>query len=187
MKSTKQKLTLKEIKTTYAIFWRSYVKFKGITGRRVYTITWLINFLISIILGALVYASFVAIFLNNSAAPTIFFIAVVLLAIWGIGCFLPQLALTIRRLRDIGLSFWWYIAKLIVVSIFHNGLFSWLIELAFLTIMFLPSQLFGHRQITPAVEQQTSHDDASLVEDSQPSSSSDESTTTTNDPTELDE
>lgn len=173
MKTAKKKLTFKEISTTYADFWRGYFKFKGVTGRRAYGITFIINLLIIAILGVLFlwFVGWLLLSQNNPTSMLVFYSITALLAVWVIGSALPQITLTIRRLRDVGLSFWWYLAKVVLVGLVqlsnsYGNLLGWVIELVFLFIMFRPSHSFGHKLATvrtskntiPATEQLTSAD-----------------------------
>lgn len=86
---------------------QKYVTFSGRASRSEYW--WFILFytLVMAVLGGL----FAATGMNmQTGQPTTFgFILIAIMAIFGLGIFLPSLAVTIRRMHDRNLSGWWYL------------------------------------------------------------------------------
>ncbi|TYC50970.1 DUF805 domain-containing protein [Weissella muntiaci] len=87
----------------YADFWKNYVNFTGTASRSQYWYAYLWNAIIIALLvaamlgGALVTGSF-----SESSAPIPSIIAIVILGLFLIALIIPNLSITIRRLRDGG-------------------------------------------------------------------------------------
>ncbi len=82
----------------YSDFWRNYANFSGRTSRAGYWTVWLINTIISFLLGLL-----------GNYIPAVSFVA----GIYSLAILIPSLAICIRRLRDAGYSWGWYFLNLI--------------------------------------------------------------------------
>lgn len=82
----------------YVNFWKNFANFSDRTTVRGYWMAFLVNFLISMVLGALV-----------KAVPTIAFVS----GIYSLAAFIPGLAIVVRRLRDAGKSWAWMFINLI--------------------------------------------------------------------------
>ena len=94
--------------TGYTAFWKRYVDFKGVTSRKDYWITTLINFIISTILGLLPR---VDIPMGDQIVPYPIFTT-----IFGLAILIPAIAITVRRLHDARLSGLFYLLILIPVA-----------------------------------------------------------------------
>lgn len=85
---------------SYVKFWTNYVNFNGRTSRKDYWITVLINFVISLVLSAICGA------IENNILAILFSLATLV----------PGLALSIRRMHDIGKSGFWILVSLIPLA-----------------------------------------------------------------------
>ena len=83
---------------------KQYTRFNGRARRKEYWYFGLINFFIYLLLS----------FLDRAIASQSTGIGL-LWAIYFLGIFLPSLAVTIRRLHDIGKSGWWYLISLVPI------------------------------------------------------------------------
>ena len=81
----------------YKKFWANYTNFSGVTSRRDYWLFVLAQFLI-VMAWVLIMASTAAISGDETAIYPIFFI----IGIYWLACFIPSVAIQIRRLRDAG-------------------------------------------------------------------------------------
>jgi uncharacterized membrane protein YhaH (DUF805 family) len=111
----------------YAAVLKKYADFSGRARRKEYWMFYLCNFLITIIPTAILYyyliisykdmiyynANNFGYMSNNSGyIPTtgfgaMYYICIILLSVYGLAVFLPGIALTVRRLHDIGKSGGW--------------------------------------------------------------------------------
>jgi uncharacterized membrane protein YhaH (DUF805 family) len=71
----------------YIAMWQNYANFKDRTNLRGYWMPMLINFIVCIILGAIV-----------SAVPLLSIVSI----LYALAIFVPGLAITVRRLKDMG-------------------------------------------------------------------------------------
>lgn len=78
--------------------WRNYVNFSDRTTVRGYWMAALINFLIGLLIGALI-----------QTIPALTFVG----SVYSLAAFLPALGLTVRRLRDAGKGWTWIFINLI--------------------------------------------------------------------------
>jgi uncharacterized membrane protein YhaH (DUF805 family) len=88
----------------------NYANFDGRASRSEYWYFALFNFLIMIFLYII---SGIGFFMaassdDGSAGGIISILASILMVIYGLGTFIPSLAVAVRRLHDIGKSGWWY-------------------------------------------------------------------------------
>jgi uncharacterized membrane protein YhaH (DUF805 family) len=77
---------------------KQYADFEGRARRKEYWMFVLINFVIVMTLYALLFGGIF------SDAPEIFITSIVVLCVYGLGTFIPSLAVAVRRLHDIGKS-----------------------------------------------------------------------------------
>ncbi len=94
----------------YINMWTNYATFSGRTRRRDFWMAYLVNIIISFILGIL---ASIASFFN------------ILIGLYGLAIIVPSLALCWRRLHDIGKSGGWYFIALVPAV-------GWIILLVFL-------------------------------------------------------
>ncbi|MNI51710.1 Inner membrane protein YhaI [compost metagenome] len=91
---------------------KNYVGFSGRARRKEYWMFNLFNSLIMLILYIPLFASVASMIVNGepsgsgSAFSFVFFL-------YALALFLPSLAVTVRRLHDIGKSGWWYLISLV--------------------------------------------------------------------------
>lgn len=74
--------------TAYKDFWLKYIDFEGVTSRAGYWMVFLINFIISAVLGAFYYI------------PVAGQVFTYLDGVWGLITLIPSLAIAARRLHD---------------------------------------------------------------------------------------
>jgi uncharacterized membrane protein YhaH (DUF805 family) len=77
----------------YITVWRKYADFSGRARRKEYWMFTLFNFIITMVLTVLVLIPFVGF---------------ILMGLYGLALIIPALAVTVRRLHDLGKSGWWY-------------------------------------------------------------------------------
>ena len=65
----------------------------------------------------------------------LFWLGAVILGFWWLGTIIPNLALTVRRFHDCGLSGWAYVGLTVLSAIPYIGLLA---SLAYLAVLFLP-------------------------------------------------
>jgi uncharacterized membrane protein YhaH (DUF805 family) len=97
----------------------NYANFDGRASRSEYWYYALFNFIVII---AFYILSTIGIFMaassdDGSAGGAISIISTIAMALWGLGTFIPSLAVAVRRLHDIGKSGWWYFIVLIPCGI----------------------------------------------------------------------
>lgn len=93
----------------YKKFWKGYVDFTGCSTRSDYWFAYLVNALITWCLYILVaVVGIIASSIDSSALLIISLIIGLIMWVYTIGAFLPGLAVTVRRLHDVG-SNWLYI------------------------------------------------------------------------------
>lgn len=102
-------------------FWEKGLDFKGRTSRKDYWMTVLTMFIASIIIGFVLGLFFPFSYNVNYVTGDIQTsgsqIGILISAVWEIAVIIPSLAMTIRRLHDIGKSGWWiFIACIPVVG-----------------------------------------------------------------------
>lgn len=82
----------------YKEFWTNYANFKGITTRRGYWMAYLMNFIVSTVLGII-----------TAIIPVLSFIT----WIYSLAVIIPSLSIAVRRLRDAGKGWGWLFINLI--------------------------------------------------------------------------
>lgn len=85
------------------LFFRNYVNFQGRSSRGAYWWALLFYILVDVVLSLLIRA----------VGPSLS----VLMGLWGLAVILPSIALSIRRLHDIGRSAWWLLLVLTGVGV----------------------------------------------------------------------
>ena len=91
----------------YLESWKRAFDFSGRSRRREFWLPYLINIVIVMVLD---FLAIVTTARNPRGSVSIFFI---ILAIYALAYLIPTLALTVRRLHDMGKSGWWYFISLI--------------------------------------------------------------------------
>jgi uncharacterized membrane protein YhaH (DUF805 family) len=92
----------------YRMVWQKYAQFDGRSRRKEYWMFTLINFLVYV---ALIACILVAYFAAQSTAAGIAF--GVICCLYGLAAIIPGLAVTVRRLHDIGRTGWWLLICLV--------------------------------------------------------------------------
>jgi uncharacterized membrane protein YhaH (DUF805 family) len=92
----------------YRLVWQRFAEFDGRSRRKEYWMFQLINLLIALVFCACIFAAFFAV--RGSAvgiALGIFY------CLYGLAAIIPSLAVTVRRLHDIGRTGWWLLISFI--------------------------------------------------------------------------
>jgi uncharacterized membrane protein YhaH (DUF805 family) len=92
----------------YRMVWQKYAQFDGRSRRTEYWMFALINLLISMALGACILVSFLS---TRAFAVGIAF--AVIAGLYSLASIVPGLAVSVRRLHDIGRSGWWLLIDLV--------------------------------------------------------------------------
>ncbi len=92
---------------SYALFWKNYINFSGRTRRSDYWQFVLVNFIIAMLLGVL---SFI---LYTAANLSPYLINRLVIGAYALATLIPNLAIQIRRLHDIGKD-WYYIFFILI-------------------------------------------------------------------------
>jgi len=97
----------------YLKVWKQYADFSGRARRTEYWMFYLFN--VIIIFLFCIVAGIVAAGVTAAAgdASLILFMVMIPLIIYGLAVFIPDLAVTVRRLHDTGKSGWWFFIQLI--------------------------------------------------------------------------
>ena len=82
-------------------FFSKYFDFSGRTSRKDFWLTWLLLFLLTIVIGVI-----------TAVVPVLGFVT----WIWSLIILIPSLAMGARRLRDAGFSPWWLLLLLIGIG-----------------------------------------------------------------------
>ncbi|HTV83262.1 MAG TPA: DUF805 domain-containing protein [Acidobacteriaceae bacterium] len=93
----------------YRMAWQRYAQFDGRSHRKEYWMFVLINLIVSLILCA-------GIFVARSYAVTI--ACGIVCCLYGLAAIVPGLAVSVRRLHDIGRSGWWLLIDFIPLGCF---------------------------------------------------------------------
>jgi len=96
----------------YRMVWQKYAQFDGRSRRKEYWMFALVNVLISI---ALCVAILVGYATRNSAVDIVFGI---LCCLYGLAGLIPGIAVSVRRLHDIGRSGWWLLIDFVPFGCF---------------------------------------------------------------------
>lgn len=112
----------------YKKYWKQYVDFQSTSSRSDFWWTMLVNFLINFVLTIIFIVTIIGSLVGNKAANIVIanhglfaiaMISMIALMIYSLATIIPTIALSIRRIRDTGLSPWWYLLQL--VSIFGSS------------------------------------------------------------------
>lgn len=107
----------------YKSFWKNYFNFKGRATRKEYWFVVLWNCIITLPLSIGLIAAVVSLVYWDLRATEVDFsssgfiwtlILSVLLILYTLATFIPNLSLVIRRFHDVGLSGWWYVGLYIL-------------------------------------------------------------------------
>lgn len=135
---------------------RRYVDFTGRSRRTEFWMFQLLNLIVYAVIMAIFFAGFPWEFMDAAAGTPpaelqdpddvfglfgpLFWIGMGLAVIWGLGTFIPHLAVTVRRLHDRGMSGWWYGGLLLFSFIPFIGGLAILGYLVIFVIMLLPGE-----------------------------------------------
>jgi uncharacterized membrane protein YhaH (DUF805 family) len=137
---------------------RRYAEFSGRSRRKEFWMFQLLNVIVVAVLYSLLFAGGAGSLLGLGATPgapvnaenlqqvslgPVFWIAVVLLAIWGLGTIIPSIALAVRRLHDRNVSGWYllgFIVAVIVLSMIPvlGTILVFAAEIGYIVFMALP-------------------------------------------------
>ena len=98
--------------SAYASMFKKYAKFKGRSRRKEYWLAWLMNMIITLVMMVIMYAPIISDIVNygeptmDSAAGAGIIIIALVLYIYVLALMIPSIAMTVRRLHDIGKSGW---------------------------------------------------------------------------------
>lgn len=92
----------------YRMVWEKYAQFEGRSRRKEYWMFQLINTLVSMALCG----GSIGLFFAGRGQSTAIAMGI-LCGLYGVASFVPSLAVTVRRLHDIGRSGWWLLISLI--------------------------------------------------------------------------
>lgn len=133
------------MKEAYVSFWRNYVNFRGKSTRSEYWVPTLVHTFLLLLAMVLMYTT------KNSEAPFAILLMVIVV-LFGIASFLPSMAVTARRLHDVGRSakmlIIYYVLSFIAgafenmnsfVGIVFNALFA-IVAIYILVLTILPSR-----------------------------------------------
>lgn len=95
------------------VVFENYANFNGRARRSEYWYFYLCNFIISLVFGLLIL--FVGSNSGNGAFGTAFYALYGILCIYGLLIIIPTIAVSVRRLHDIGKSGWYYLVGFIPV------------------------------------------------------------------------
>lgn len=91
----------------YVSFWKNYVNFSGRTSRAGYWFAMLCNAIIAIILYGIMIAG------AASESGGMIVAGYALLALYGLATLIPNIAIAVRRLHDIGKGGVWYLIQFV--------------------------------------------------------------------------
>lgn len=121
---------------------KRYAQFSGRSRRKEYWMFLLLNVIVYVVLGALLFAGGMGeAFLGDDlgAADPEFgvlgTIAMLLIGLWALGTIIPNIALQVRRLHDLGFTGWIYLGVILAGFI---PIIGGLIQLGFLVWMAVP-------------------------------------------------
>lgn len=95
----------------YLAVLKKYAVFDGRARRKEYWYFVLFNFLIA--LGLLIAGAIIGATLTGTDSAAFPVITLVPVSLYGLAMIIPSIAVTVRRLHDIGFSGWWYLITLI--------------------------------------------------------------------------
>jgi uncharacterized membrane protein YhaH (DUF805 family) len=119
---------------------KRYADFTGRSRRMEYWMFMLLNILVYLVLGALMFAGGfdLAAMSDPTAVPEepgiLFWIGAGLLGLWLLAVLVPGIAVTVRRLHDRDMSGWWYLG---IIALSLLPLIGTVISLGFLVLMLL--------------------------------------------------
>lgn len=122
---------------------KRYAEFTGRSRRMEYWSFALLNFIVYIVLGGLMFAGgFSALMMADPAAMSappelggLFYVGAGLLGLYGLAVLIPSIAVAIRRLHDRDMSGWWLLGFIVGSMIPFVGFVA---SIAMLVIMLLP-------------------------------------------------
>ena len=132
--------------------YRRYADFSGRSQRKEYWMFTLFSVLVATVLVVLMIAGGFNFFAEaEDMQPNVLgYIAVAVLAVFGLGSFIPSLAVAVRRFHDRDMSGWWVLGFGILSNI---PLIGWIASIANLVIMALPgtpgANRFGDDPLNP--------------------------------------
>lgn len=149
----------------YKNYWKNYAKFSGVTSRAGYwwvvlanTIIYTILVVFALFWGSDLLHSIISGNINNTInkfSSYIFLFLVLTIIIYAISTIIPNFSLLFRRIRDTGLSAWWFILlplSFLCAAISQIDDFKWLsviqciIEIIIFVIKLLPTKAFNKQE-----------------------------------------
>lgn len=101
----------------YKDYWKGYVDFKGKTGRKNYWLVVLMSLIVTFVIGVIVSLIFGSDMMVQTSSYTNTFnmasTSGIIMFCWALVNVLPDIAIDIRRLHDIGKSGWWLLISLV--------------------------------------------------------------------------
>lgn len=125
---------------------RNYANFEGRARRKEYWMFALVHVIIVIILYSIMIAG------ATSDSPTLAALGVGLVALYGLGVFIPGLAVAVRRLHDVGKSGWMLLIYLVPLI---GGI--WLLVLLTTDSIPGPNQFGANPKETISLDTDTDH------------------------------
>jgi len=96
----------------YLKVWKQYADFSGRARRKEYWMFYLFNVIVEMLFAIIIGIAAVGI-MTTSRDESLLFLAAIPAIIYGLAIFIPNLAVTVRRLHDTGKSGWWIFISLI--------------------------------------------------------------------------
>jgi len=126
--------------------YRRYFDFSGRSRRKEYWMFALLMALVYAVAGSLMVAGGLpAIWTSTGGSPAfspLFWVGAVIAGVFFIGSFIPAVAVSVRRLHDLGYSGWWYLGVLVVGQVPYLGA---LVNLVFLVVTCLNGNIGSNR------------------------------------------
>lgn len=124
---------------------KRYADFSGRSRRKEYWMFLLLNVIVYVVLGVLLFAGGMSeAFLSDdlgTADPefgVLGIVAMLLIGLWALGTIIPNIALQVRRLHDLGYTGWIYLGVILAGFI---PLIGGLVQIGFLVFMAVPGNV----------------------------------------------
>lgn len=104
----------------YIDYWKNYANFKGQSSRSDYWWVFLANLIIVWVLGIIGFTGALMSYAENHSIHEVVkgmsiipMIAVIILILYLLATIIPHLSLVYRRIKDTGLSGWWFLVEIV--------------------------------------------------------------------------